>query len=107
MITGRAGSVGAAALAVTVLVVAVLMLAPSGGGRKAAQPGVFTVSEGMTKSQVRAKAGTPWREGPRCWVYRRVKPGTNIVGMRFCFTRGRVSLVQTSLSTGRLGQLSG
>jgi hypothetical protein len=44
MITGRAGSVGAAALAVTVLVVAVLMLALSGGGRKAAQPGVFTVS---------------------------------------------------------------
>ena len=60
-------------------------------------PAVFTVKEGMTKVEVRKLAGTPWREGSRCWVYREVKPATNIVGMRFCFTRERVTLVETSL----------
>lgn len=59
--------------------------------------GVFAVERGMTKRQVQKLAGAPYRAGPNCWLYHAAKSGTGIDGMRICFTRGRVSLVQTAV----------
>lgn len=75
--------------------VATLALAGCGGSHKAS--GVFAVKKGMTKQQVRGVAGSPYRAGPNCWLYRATKPGTSIDGMRFCFTNGHISLIQTSV----------
>lgn len=72
----------------------VAVLAGCGSSYKAS--GVFAVKNGMTKQQVRSVAGTPYRPGPACWLYHVSKPGTTIDGMRFCFTGGRVSLIQTA-----------
>lgn len=70
-------------------------------GTERAEADAFSVTEGMTKADVLKIAGPPRRKGPRCWNYRKAQPGTNVVGRRFCFSNGRVSLVQTSLTTGR------
>jgi SmpA / OmlA family len=73
-----------------------LAAAPAGcGGHESAD--VFSVKRGMTKEQVRRLAGSPYRAGPKCWLYRASKEGTPIDAMRFCFTNGRVSLVQTGV----------
>ena len=67
-------------------------------GCGAARPnGVFAVKNGMTKQQVQKIAGTPYRAGQNCWLYHASKKNTSIDGMRFCFTNGRVSLVQTAV----------
>lgn len=70
----------------------VAVSAGCGSGRS----GVFTVKNGMTMQQVRSAAGTPYRAGGKCWLYHTSKSGTSIDGMRFCFTNGRVSLIQTA-----------
>jgi hypothetical protein len=81
-----------------VLAAVVGATAGCGGSSKA---GVFEVKKGMTQAQVIAAAGHPYlRGGPAgraCWDYRASKKGTSIDGMRFCFTNGRVSLVQTAV----------
>jgi hypothetical protein len=77
------------------LLSATLLLAACGASHRTT--GVFAVKNGMTKQQVQKAAGTPFRAGPNCWLYHASKAGTNIVGMRFCFTNGRISLVQTSI----------
>jgi hypothetical protein len=69
-----------------------VVLAGCGGSHKAS--GVFTVKKGMTKQRVHKVAGSPYRAGPNCWLYHASKKGTSIDGMRFCFTNGRVSLMQ-------------
>jgi hypothetical protein len=51
----------------------------------------------MTEQQVQKLAGSPYRTGPNCWLYHASKKGTSIDGMRFCFTNGQVSLVQTAV----------
>ncbi len=76
------------------LVVLVVVLAGCGGSKTTR---VFAVKKGMTKQQVQKLAGSPYRSGPNCWLYHASKKGTPIDGMRFCFTHGRVSLVQTSV----------
>ncbi len=78
-----------------VAIVGSLALAGCGGTHKAS--GVFAVEDGMTMQQVRTAAGTPYHAGPNCWLYHATKQGTSIDGMRFCFTNGRVSLVQTAV----------
>ncbi len=57
------------------------------------------VKRGMTDREVGTIAGAPvpWLSGPRCWLYRKDKPGTSIDGARYCFTRGRVTLVQIAV----------
>lgn len=77
------------------LLVLVAVLAGCGGSHKAT--GVFAVKDGMTKQQVQKLAGSPYHAGPNCWLYRASKKGTSIDGMRFCFTNGEVSLIQTSV----------
>jgi hypothetical protein len=57
---------------------------------------VFAIKNGMTKQQVQKLAGSPYRLGRNCWLYHASKEGTTIDGMRFCFTNGHVSLIQTS-----------
>ena len=59
--------------------------------------GVFAVKKGMTKQQIQQVAGTPYRAGSNCWLYHASKKGTPIDAMRFCFTSGQVSLIQTGL----------
>jgi hypothetical protein len=76
------------------LVVLVGLLAGCGGSRAS---GVFAVKKGMTKQQVEKLAESPYRSGPNCWLYHASKKGTSIDGMRFCFTNGQVSLVQTAV----------
>ncbi len=76
------------------LVVLVGVLAGCGGSKAT---GVFAVKKGMTKQQVQKLAGSPYRSGPNCWLYHASKKGTSIDGMRFCFSNGQVSLVQTSV----------
>jgi outer membrane protein assembly factor BamE (lipoprotein component of BamABCDE complex) len=76
------------------LVVLVAVLAGCGDSTAS---GVFAVKKGMTKQQVQKLAGSPYRFGPNCWLYDASKKGTSIDGMRFCFTQGQVSLVQTSV----------
>jgi len=63
----------------------------------AKQSGVFAVKSGMTKQQVQKIAGTPYRAGPNCRQYHASKKNTSIDGMRFCFTNGRVSQIQTAM----------
>jgi len=75
--------------------VLVAVLAGCGGSHKAS--GVFAVKNGMTKQQVQKVAGTPYRAGANCWLYHASKKGTSIDGMRFCFTNGHVSLIQTAV----------
>jgi hypothetical protein len=58
---------------------------------------VFAVRKGMTKQEVRLVSGTPYRAGASCWLYHASKPGTSIDAMRFCFTNGRVSLIQIGM----------
>jgi hypothetical protein len=60
---------------------------------------VWGVVAGMTDRQVVAIAGAPvpGLSGPRCWVYKHNKPGTSVDGARYCFTDGRVTLVQTAV----------
>jgi outer membrane protein assembly factor BamE (lipoprotein component of BamABCDE complex) len=58
---------------------------------------VFAVTKGMTKEQVRELAGRPYRSDRNCWLYHASRAGTNVDGRRFCFTNGRVSLVQTAV----------
>jgi hypothetical protein len=83
-------------LLVPLLLVAACVLAGCGESRDEGHvaPGVFAVTEGMTKAQVRKIAGKPRRVGPRCWTYRASEKGTSIDAMSFCFTNGRVSLIQ-------------
>ncbi len=38
----------------------------------------------------------PYRAGPNCWLYHATKKVTSVDGMRFCFTFGRVSVIQTA-----------
>jgi hypothetical protein len=95
-----------------------LVAAACGGGKKptahytttppttaAATPApALAVHKGMTMKQVRALAGKPQVAGNRCWLYRftvtssggQTGGSSGIDGMRFCFTNGRVSLVQTA-----------
>jgi hypothetical protein len=73
----------------------IALLAGCDGTHKAI--GVFAVKEGMTKQQVQKLAGPPYRAGPNCSLYHASKKGTSVDGMRFCFMRGRVSLIQTSV----------
>jgi hypothetical protein len=69
-------------------------LAPSAPGRG----GVFFVTKGMTKRQVRALAGNPYRAGPLCWLYHATDAAQpNVTGMRICFADGHVSTTQTSV----------
>jgi hypothetical protein len=79
-------------------------VAACGGSGSANGP--FAVRKGMTAKEVRATAGAPYRVGGPygrgCWFYRAVKRGTSIDGMRFCFSHGRVSLVQTATHLGGL-----
>jgi hypothetical protein len=51
----------------------------------------------MSKQEVEKLAGHPYRAGPNCWLYHASKSGTSIDGMRFCFTSGRVSELQTAV----------
>jgi hypothetical protein len=75
----------------------VVVLAACGGSHKAT--GVFAVEKGMTRAQVRSVAGAPGPSpsGKGCWFYHATKKGTSIDGMRFCFSRGKVALMQTAL----------
>jgi hypothetical protein len=96
-------------LLVCFLAVAVGLLAGCGGHKarlaaRTTEPAALVVERGMTKKQVRALAGEPQVAGPRCWLYRFVLntrgnqlTGSSIDGMRFCFARARVSLVQTAV----------
>jgi hypothetical protein len=68
---------------------------PGCGGNKAT--GVFAVEKGMSKQQVQKLAGSPYRSGPNCWLYHASKKGTSIDAMRFCFTNGQVTLIQTGV----------
>jgi hypothetical protein len=83
-------------VALCVAVLAALPLLAACGGHKSS--GVFSVTKGMSRAQVIAIAGKPYRRGgavgPNCWFYRASKKGTSIDGMRFCFKAGRVSKVQ-------------
>ncbi len=51
----------------------------------------------MTKHQVQRLAGSPYRAGARCWLYRASKKGNQIDGMRVCFRNGRVILIQRAM----------
>jgi hypothetical protein len=84
-------------LLLVLVVVAACVLAGCGDSRhaSAAAKGVFAVTEGMTKAQVRKIAGTPHRVGPKCWAYRASQEGTSIDAKSFCFTNGQVSLIRT------------
>lgn len=75
----------------------VVALAACGGSHKAT--GVFAVKKGMTRAQVRSVAGVPGpgSSGKGCWIYHATKKGTSIDGMRFCFTDGKVSRIQTAV----------
>jgi len=75
----------------------VVGLAACGSGHKAT--GVFAVKKGMTRAQVRSLAGIPGpgQSGVGCWSYHATKKGTSIDGMRFCFTRGKVTRIQTAV----------
>jgi len=44
----------------------------------------------------RMEHGMPYRAGPNCWLYHATKKGTSADGMRFCFTFGRLSVIQTA-----------
>jgi hypothetical protein len=83
-------------LALGVLAVAAVVVIVASRSKEGDPSGVFAVRQGMSKEHVQQVAGTPYRAGPNCWLYRASRPGTSIVGMRFCFTNGRVSLLQTS-----------
>jgi hypothetical protein len=63
---------------------------------------VWTVHEGMTRSEVRAALGRPvhvtrfGRGNPEvCWSYRASKPGTSVDARTFCFLHKRVARIQT------------
>jgi hypothetical protein len=89
-------SVGHVRQVIVLLLVPITAAALSAcGGHKNA--GVFAVERGMTKQQVQKRAGHPYHAGPSCWLYRGIKKGTSIDAMRFCFTNGRVSLIQTGM----------
>jgi hypothetical protein len=78
------------------LVILSVFLVGCGGSHKAT--GVFAVKKGMTKQQVRKLAGPTYRgSGRDCWLYRPSKKGTAIDGMRFCFSDGKVSAIQTAV----------
>jgi hypothetical protein len=80
------------------VLLALLAVAAGGCGGSRKPTGVFDIKTGMTKQQVQRLAGRPYQVGTRCWLYRASKPSnTSIDGMRFCFTNGRVSLVQTAV----------
>lgn len=75
--------------------IVLLLLAACGGSQRA---GVFAVKKGMTKEQVQKLAGRTYRSsGPDCWLYHASRHGTAIDGMRFCFTDGKVSGIQTAV----------
>jgi hypothetical protein len=78
--------------------VGVLAVAGCGGSGKKAT-GVFAVKKGMTQEQVRKLAGLTYAgSGPNCWLYRVIPtPSSAVDGMRFCFTNGRVSRIQTAV----------
>jgi hypothetical protein len=82
---------------VPLLAVAASVLAGCGGSRhhSPAATGVFAVTEGMTKAEVRKIAGHPRLVGPKCWTYRASQEGTSIDGRSFCFTHAQVSLIRT------------
>ena len=84
-------------LALAVVIIGLPMFTGCGSVSPTMRTGVFAVAKGMTKAQVTKLAGKPYRAGPRCWLYHASKAGTSIDGMRFCFTNGRVSLVQTAV----------
>ena len=77
------------------LLIVVVLLAACGSSHKAT--GVFAVKKGMTQTQVRSVAGSPYHVAGGCWLYHAAKNGTSIDGMRFCFMHGRVSRIQTAL----------
>jgi hypothetical protein len=84
--------------ALTSLVLATML---SGCDSSYKATGVFAVKKGMTKQQVQQVAGTPNRAAPNCWLYDASKNGTSIDSMRFCFTSGQVSLIQTGVHLDR------
>ena len=68
-------------------------LAPSAPGR-----GVFFVTKGMTRQQVRALAGKPYRAGALCWLFHATDAARpNVIGMRICFADDHVSKTQISV----------
>lgn len=58
---------------------------------------MFSVTVGMSRRSVDALRGVVWLAGPHCTSYRVEKKGTSIDGLRFCFTNGLVSRIQTSI----------
>jgi outer membrane protein assembly factor BamE (lipoprotein component of BamABCDE complex) len=59
----------------------------------------FAVKKGITKQQVQTVAGSPVAGSPPspgrdCWFYAPSEQGILIHAIRFCFTNGRVSLIQ-------------
>ena len=67
--------------------------------RKLCLPGnVWAVRQGMSDRDVASVAGAPipWLSGPHCWSYHATKSGTSVDGLRFCFTGGRVSEIDTA-----------
>ena len=78
-----------------IFLIAVAGLVAGCGGHRAV--GVFAVKRGMTQQDVRRVAGAPYRKGRDCWLYHASKRGTSVDGMRFCFTNGRVSLIQIAV----------
>jgi hypothetical protein len=77
------------------LLILAVGLAAAAGCASQRTGGMITV-KGMTGQQVRAVAGTPHRPAASCWLYSASRTGTSIDGMRFCFTNGRVSLIQAA-----------
>jgi hypothetical protein len=76
------------------LALLVALLASCGGSKPF---GVFAGKKGMTKQQVQKFAGSPDLRGPNSWLYHTSRNGSSIDGMRFCFTSGKVSLIQTAV----------
>ena len=68
-------------------------LAPDADNQKAA----FDIRLGMTRADVQAVAGDPFKDGPVCWIYRAHRTAQpNVTGVRVCFAKGVVASVQIS-----------
>jgi len=70
-------------------------------GRLAARPdkqqAAFDIKPGITRADVEALAGRPFKDGPVCWIYhahRITQPNAN--GVKVCFANGVVASVRTT-----------